>query len=50
MLQPRSGEDFLVLVLSDGTADKAWGAYVAVARIYTPNTSIDGVSDACQIR
>jgi hypothetical protein len=28
----RSGEDFLVLVLSDGEADKAWSAYVAVGR------------------
>jgi hypothetical protein len=26
----RNGEDFLVLVLSDGEADKAWEAYVAV--------------------
>jgi hypothetical protein len=50
MLQPRSGEDFLVLVLSDGTADKAWGAYVAVARIYTPNTSIDACQTRVQIR
>lgn len=30
LLLPRSDEDFLVLVLSDGEADKAWGAYVAV--------------------
>jgi len=26
----RNGEDFLVLVLSDSHADKAWDAYVAV--------------------
>ena len=26
----RSGEDFLVLILSDGNADKAWAAYVAL--------------------